>query len=87
MANSIGQGNFSGGVAVLTTIQEKIDGESPPADWMEASPEKTALAEAIAGDRGDLRTAAMEAVGRICDGSTVTGLAGLLSHEIDQLRL
>ena len=48
VASSIAQGNNSGGVAVLTTILEQIDGESPPTDSMGDSPERTALANTIA---------------------------------------
>jgi HEAT repeat protein len=39
-----------------------------------------ALAEAAASNRGDLRSAALAAIGRITDGSAAGGLAGLLTH-------
>ncbi len=31
--------------ALLQTVLEQVDGQAPPADWMDDSPEKTSLAE------------------------------------------
>ena len=47
-ANAIAQDDDNGAVATLTSILKQIDGVSPPPDWMEGSPEKTVLAQAIA---------------------------------------
>ena len=36
-----------GAIDKLSSLLDKIDGASPPPDWMEDSPEKTALANEV----------------------------------------
>lgn len=43
----IAEGDLQGAIDELTSLLEKIDGESPPPDWMDDSPEKTALADDV----------------------------------------
>jgi len=44
-ANSIAKGDIHDAVEALTSLLQKIDGDSPPPDWMDESPEKIALAD------------------------------------------
>jgi hypothetical protein len=43
--NAIADGNFSFAIDKLESLLLRIDGASPPPDWMDESPAKTALAE------------------------------------------
>ena len=43
-ANAIAAGDIAGAIESLESLLAKIDGQSPPPDWMDDSPEKTALA-------------------------------------------
>ncbi|MCH8880058.1 MAG: thrombospondin type 3 repeat-containing protein [Planctomycetes bacterium] len=45
--NLIAAGDFQGAIDKLDSLLKKIDGEPSPPDWMEDSPEKTALAEDV----------------------------------------
>ena len=47
-ANAIAEDDVESAVALLETVVQKVDGQSPPHDWMDDSPEKTAIAEDIA---------------------------------------
>ena len=46
-ANAIAQGDIEGAIESLTSLLEKIDGETPPPDWMDDSDERTALAAEV----------------------------------------
>ncbi len=46
-ANAIAAGDLQGAIDELTSLLEKIDGQSPPPDWMHDSTEKTALADDV----------------------------------------
>lgn len=46
-ANAIAAGDTQSAIALLTCVLTKVDGEEPPADWMDDSPEKTALYDEI----------------------------------------
>jgi hypothetical protein len=46
-ANFIAKGEIQNAIDSLTSLLLKIDGESPPPDWMDDSPEKTALFEEV----------------------------------------
>lgn len=46
-ANLIAAGDFDGAIDKLSSLLDKIDGLSPPPDWMDDSPEKTALADEV----------------------------------------
>lgn len=46
-ANAIAAGNIQGAIEALTSLLEKIDGQSPPPDWLVDSPEKTALTQEV----------------------------------------
>ena len=46
-ANAIAASDIQGAIDALTSLLEKVDGQSPPPDWMGNSPEKTALANDI----------------------------------------
>ncbi|MHC4414159.1 MAG: hypothetical protein ACYS0G_02625 [Planctomycetota bacterium] len=46
-ANAIVAEDIEGAIESLSSLLEKTDGESPPPDWMEGSPEQTALAAEI----------------------------------------
>jgi hypothetical protein len=46
-ANAIAAGNITGAIDALTSLLEKIDGQSPPPDWIDDSPEKAALANEV----------------------------------------
>ncbi|MEE8169530.1 MAG: hypothetical protein V3T70_03190 [Phycisphaerae bacterium] len=47
-ANLIAAGDIPGAIDKLTSLLEKIDDLTPPADWLEASVEKTGLADDVA---------------------------------------
>ena len=44
-ANKIAAGDFDGAINKLTSLLQKVDGQSPPPDWINESPQKTALAD------------------------------------------
>jgi hypothetical protein len=46
-ANLIAAGDFEGAAEELNSLLEKIDDEEPPPDWMDPSPEKSALADQV----------------------------------------
>ena len=39
--------DIEGAIDELTSLLEKIDGQEPPPDWMDDSPEKTDLAASV----------------------------------------
>ncbi len=47
-ANLIAAGDTQGAIDKLNSLLSKIDGQSPPPDWMADSPEKSALAQEVA---------------------------------------
>ena len=47
-ANAIGIGDVDDAVEALSSLLDKVDGASPPPDWMDGSPAQAALAEEVA---------------------------------------
>ncbi len=43
-ANAIADGHFNAAIAVLQSVLERVDGQSPPTDWMDESPEQAGVA-------------------------------------------
>ena len=46
-ADQIASGNYSEALALLGSLLDRVDGESPPKDWIEESHEKEQIAEHI----------------------------------------
>lgn len=46
-AIAIAGGDIAGAISELTDLLAKVDGQSPPPDWLEASPAQAALAEEV----------------------------------------
>ena len=46
-AKAIAAGDIQGAIDELMSLLARIDGQSPPPDWMDDSPEKTALADEV----------------------------------------
>lgn len=42
-ANAIASGHSAAAIGQLSSLLDKIDGTSPPPDWMDASPQHAAL--------------------------------------------
>ena len=42
-ANSTASANLASATALLESLLDKVDGVDPPPDWMDDSPQKTAL--------------------------------------------